>query len=148
MVSLIGAHTTGNLIDGVEYRDHSNIFHKKNLSEQENQQLLIKRQKYVDILKVADPTIEVPALKKKPECFIATATMGDYDHPYVISLRVFRDKTLLTNWAGKKFVAIYYQTSPFFANIIANSEILRKISLWLLIKPSATFADRINKSRN
>lgn len=145
MVSVIGVHTAGTLIDGIEYRDHSNVFHRKNLPEQENQHLLLKRQKYVDIMKAADPTIEVPALKKKPDCFIATATMGDYEHPYVISLRLFRDKTLLSSWAGKKFVALYYQTSPYFANKIANSEILRKISLWLLIKPSATLADRINK---
>ena len=146
IVSVIGVHTIGNLIDGVEYRDHSNVFHRKNLPEQESQQLLLKRQNYVDIMKAADPTIDVPALKKKPDCFIATATMGDYDHPYVISLRLFRDKTLLANWAGKKFVIFYYQTSPYFANIIAKSEILRKISLWLLIKPSATFANKFNKS--
>lgn len=146
MVSVIGVHATGNLIDGVQYRDHNNISRKKNLSEQEKQQLLIKRQAYIDIMKAADPTLEVPALQKKPDCFIATATMGDYEHPYVISLRLFRDKILLTNWAGAKFVAFYYRTSPFFANVIAKSETLRKVSLWLLIKPSARFANRINKS--
>jgi DNA-directed RNA polymerase subunit RPC12/RpoP len=146
IVSVVGAHAATNLINGVEYRDHSNVFHSKNLPEQEKQQLSIKRQKYVDILKALDPTLEVPALKKKPDCFIATATMGDYDHPYVISLRLFRDGTLLSNWVGRKFVTLYYQTSPYFANIIAKSQILRKISLWLLIKPSAKFADRINKS--
>lgn len=146
IVSVVGAHASTNLINGVEYRDYRNMSRSKNLPEQEKQQLLLKRQKYVEILKALDPTLEVPTLKKKQDCFIATATMGDYEHPYVISLRLFRDETLLANWVGKKFVTFYYRTSPYFANLIAKSEILRRISLWLLIKPSAKLVDRINKS--
>ena len=77
-------------------------------------------------------------------CFIATATMGDNKHPYVISLRMLRDKYLLRTPTGIKFVSIYYQTSPFFANIISRSILLRKISLRLLVKPLAEFSEWLN----
>jgi subtilisin family serine protease len=41
-------------------------------------------------------------------CFIATAAYGSVMHPYVEKLRQFRDRHLLTNGIGKRFVEAYY----------------------------------------
>jgi tetratricopeptide (TPR) repeat protein len=78
-----------------------------------------------------------PQAKKigKAECFIATATLGDYEHPVVIDLRIFRDEWLLKrNW-GIRFTNWYYTHGPKAASIIEKSIILRKLSFILFVKP-------------
>ncbi len=45
-------------------------------------------------------------------CFIATAAYGYYSAPQVQALRDFRDRFLLTNRAGRAFVAWYYLHGP------------------------------------
>lgn len=45
-------------------------------------------------------------------CFIATAAFGSPLERHVTLLTGFRDRFLLTNWAGKRFVASYYHNSP------------------------------------
>ena len=68
-------------------------------------------------------------------CFIATATMGDYDNPLVLDLRYFRDNWLLNrNW-GNEFVKWYYKHSPKVATIIEKSIILKKITYFSIVKP-------------
>jgi hypothetical protein len=67
-------------------------------------------------------------------CFIATAAYGSYLDPHVASLRRFRDEHLLTNAAGKAFVAFYYRTSPPIAATIAKHEPLR-LATRLLLTP-------------
>jgi tetratricopeptide (TPR) repeat protein len=72
---------------------------------------------------------------KKKGCFIATAAMGNYDHPVVVDLRVFRDKWLLQrNW-GVNFTNWYYTHGPKAANIIEKSYVLRKITFLFIVKP-------------
>lgn len=66
-------------------------------------------------------------------CFIATAAFGSYQSRYVKALREFRDKYLLTNEWGRKFVAWYYRFSPLLANYIAESETLKTLVRLLLI---------------
>jgi subtilisin family serine protease len=61
-------------------------------------------------------------------CFIATAAYGSSMHPYVESLREFRDKHLLTNYLGRKFVDTYYKYSPPVAEVIKNSEFLKAVT--------------------
>ena len=68
-------------------------------------------------------------------CFIATATLGDYNHPVVIDLRNFRDMFLLKNIFGRIFIRIYYFFGPFFAELISKFEPLRLLSFNFLIKP-------------
>ena len=68
-------------------------------------------------------------------CFVATATMGDYNHPVVLDLRVFRDETLSKSLFGKLFIKFYYAFGPYPAAIIAKSSKLRELSLKYIIKP-------------
>ncbi|MFC1837247.1 CFI-box-CTERM domain-containing protein [Thermodesulfobacteriota bacterium] len=60
-------------------------------------------------------------------CFIATAAYGSYWEPHVMTLRKFRDKHLLTNKLGTKFVQLYYKYSPPIADYIAEQEGLRSM---------------------
>jgi len=68
-------------------------------------------------------------------CFVATATMGNYNHPIVLDLRIFRDESLRKSITGRIFIYIYYKIGPFFANIIKESRTLRNLSFKFLIKP-------------
>ncbi|MDC1024649.1 hypothetical protein OAR04_01835 [Flavobacteriales bacterium] len=68
-------------------------------------------------------------------CYIATATMGDFNHPIVVDLRNFRDLFLLKSIFGKLFIKSYYFFSPFLAKLISKSNFLKFLSLNLLIKP-------------
>tara|TARA_B100001173_G_scaffold305803_1_gene311750 strand:+ start:218 stop:913 length:696 start_codon:yes stop_codon:yes gene_type:complete len=75
-------------------------------------------------------------------CFVATATFGDYDHPVVLDLRLFRDNILNKSLFGKLFIKFYYTFGPYPAAIIAKSELLRKISLKYLIEPLHKFVTK------
>jgi M6 family metalloprotease-like protein len=66
------------------------------------------------------------------KCFIATAAYGSALHPHVGALRNFRDRHLLTNAAGRAFVAFYYGVSPPVADVISRSEGLRMAARWTL----------------
>jgi filamentous hemagglutinin family protein len=60
-------------------------------------------------------------------CFIATAAYGSILHPYVKTLRAFRDTFLLTNSLGKGFVDFYYRYSPPVADFIARHAALKYV---------------------
>jgi hypothetical protein len=77
----------------------------------------------------------IPPGSEKGSCFVATATLGDYDHPVVIDLRNFRDNWLVKRKWGIRFRDFYYSNGPKAAHFIAKSKILRKFSLFLVIKP-------------
>lgn len=62
------------------------------------------------------------------KCFIATAAYGSYLDPHVQVLRSFRDRYLLTNSPGRRFVAFYYRYSPPVAALISKVESLRVIT--------------------
>lgn len=81
------------------------------------------------------PSLVVGLLDDK-KCFIATAAFGSAMAPEVQSLREFRNHFLLTNPVGKSFVRAYYKHSPYFANMIAESEVAKAIvrmALWPLL---------------
>lgn len=68
-------------------------------------------------------------------CFIATAAMGDYDHPVVMDLRMFRDSWLLKRDWGVKFTKWYYVHGPKAAKVIDKSTFLKKVTFITIVKP-------------
>lgn len=73
--------------------------------------------------------------KSSGGCFIATAAMGDYDHPVVMDLRMFRDNWLLKKDWGIKFTKWYYTHGPKAANAIEKSPFLKKMTFIVVVKP-------------
>lgn len=76
-----------------------------------------------------------PGSEKKGGCFIATAAMGDYNHPVVMDLRLFRDNWLLKRDWGVKFTNWYYTHGPRASSIIDKSLVLRKLTFIIVVKP-------------
>ncbi len=68
-------------------------------------------------------------------CFVATACYGDYNAPEVLVLRQYRDDRLLKTSFGKIFVSFYYSVSPFFAKLIAKSDLLKRIVRQYFLEP-------------
>ncbi len=91
----------------------------------------------------------VPENKKASGCFIATATIGDYDHPVVIRLRRFRDNILGAHKWGISFIEFYYKNSPAYAKIIEQNQVLRLLSYIFIVMPLYLFTClfNINKKR-
>ena len=96
---------------------------------------------------------EIPGVAKsggssgKGGCFIATATMGDYDHPVVKELREFRDQYLLERDWGKKFTKYYYKFGPYPAKVISKSNLLKKVSYVFIVKPLSFVARKIMEQK-
>jgi hypothetical protein len=65
-------------------------------------------------------------------CFVATATWGTPMSPWVTTLRLFRDRYLLTSAWGRSFVDWYYLHSPALADGIRGSAVLKGISAVVL----------------
>lgn len=92
------------------------------------------------------PNNEVTNPKSTSGCFIATATMGSYNHPVVYELRQFRDNWLLNKRWGQKFTEWYYKTSPKFADIIKNSFLLKSLTFVLIVLPLYCISKLIKKN--
>jgi len=92
----------------------------------------IEEGKYSGLTNIAPKAV---SSGKSGGCFIATAAMGDYDHPVVMDLRQFRDNWLLKRDWGVKFTNWYYTHGPKAANVIEKSIALKKITFFLIVKP-------------
>jgi len=56
--------------------------------------------------------------------FIATSVYGDYDHPQVKKLRVFRDQVLMKSTVGRRFVRWYYRVGPGLAELVCKNQLI------------------------
>lgn len=79
-------------------------------------------------------------LVQRPACLIATATYRSALSPEVQFLRNFRDKTVMTTFAGSQFMTVfnawYYSFSPHVAEFVAKSSLIGavvKVGLYPLI---------------
>jgi hypothetical protein len=70
--------------------------------------------------------------------------MGDYDHPVVLDLRLFRDNWLLNRKWGNEFINCYYKYSPKAAEFIEKNYYLKIISYHFFIKPLHFIAKKLN----
>jgi hypothetical protein len=102
---------------------------------------LKKSKEYVEQLAKENGIIE----PKSAGCFIATAAMGDYNHPIVVELRFFRDNWLLKKKWGVKFTDWYYMNGPKAASVIEKSIALKKITFVLILIPLQLFAKILRK---
>ncbi|MEQ8175332.1 MAG: CFI-box-CTERM domain-containing protein, partial [Syntrophomonadaceae bacterium] len=100
------------------------------------------RQTVISRILAIEPDYKPPTIKT---CFVATATLGDIDHPYCIILRTFRDNILAEHIGGRLFIKVYYQHGPKLARVIERNEILRGLSLTLIVKPWVYIACRCLK---
>lgn len=80
--------------------------------------------------------VESLAVKTTGGCFIATAAMGNYNHPKVVGLRNFRDQYLEESEFGRNVIKKYYQHGPKPAGFIEKSNLLRRITYYLLVEPA------------
>ena len=85
---------------------------------------------------------------KKSGCFIATATMGDINHPTVLHLKEFRDIFLLKRAWGVSFIRYYYHYGPYPSRIIAKSRLLRFVSYLIIIKPLTMITNWLLQNKN
>jgi hypothetical protein len=79
------------------------------------------------------PNLQIPPYTPSG-CFIATAVYSKQSYKLKI-FRKFRDKILLKNRIGKRFVKLYYKVSPRIANEIRERNFLRKVVLYLVVEP-------------
>jgi len=95
---------------------------------------------------ILDPSLsyDEPEIKNSSstnsQCFVATATMGNANHPIVVLLREFRDSWLLERKHGRMFIKFYYKHGPYLAMIINKYQYLQRISYQMIIRPAACVA--------
>ena len=73
-----------------------------------------------------------PSDGSRSGCFFTTALYGSSLHPYLRSLRRFRDRFLLSHAIGRRIVDFYYQNSPPLADAISRSDSLRGLARGLI----------------
>ncbi len=78
-------------------------------------------------------------------CFIATATLGDSEHPYVLELQEFRDEVLLHSALGRIFVKGYYKLSPSLSRLIENSIVLKYFARKLIVSPALNYVRKYKR---
>lgn len=140
-------HLCKDIIEGISYRDQfdNNTSKAVHLSAEYEAATRARLDAAASKLKLIDPAYTAPpAVVKKPDaCFVVTATMGDFNHPTVTLLRLFRDNWILKQSGGRTFVDWYYRRGPAIANVISRSRVLRVLSYALIVAPAAKVAKRL-----
>lgn len=99
-------------------------------------------------LQALDPSYETPSIeKKKPGCFVVTATMGDQNHPTVNLMRRFRDEWIIPKRWGPALAEAYYRIGPIAARSIADRPLARAVSYVFLVTPLTWIARMLMRGR-
>jgi hypothetical protein len=85
-----------------------------------------------DLNAVPELIVAYPPLPDNGGCFIATAAYGADWTAEVLVLRDFRDRFLMTNGLGRRFVALYYRFSPPLADKLRGHDMLKAVVRGLL----------------
>ncbi len=64
----------------------------------------------------------MPKIKEKMGCYIATAVYGSYNCPELWVLRRFRDNVLAKSIIGRAFIKIYYGLSPLLISLVGDKQ--------------------------
>ena len=136
-------------MSGRSYRDRFDLDANGNpiakawfLAPAYNQTMQNQMNEYAAKMQQLDPTYQPPVVNvaKPAGCFVATATLGDPDHPIVERLRSFRDEILLGLPVGRKVVESYYGWSPGAAAVIYKNSFVRWICYVLVVVPGYLIA--------
>jgi hypothetical protein len=141
---LIVTHPYHTLINDVKEIGYKNAIQKYSEAHNCTIQEVDNIVKYIRSIDRYGRLIPESATKSKP-CFIATATMGSFEHPVVIELREFRDSWILSKDWGYKFVSFYYKFGHYPASVIEKSKILRLLSFYFVVKPLHFIARMLKK---
>lgn len=135
-------HLTKDNIEGFKYWD--NIYRVSGLhsiTPEYEQVLRDMMDAAVAALRDLDENYAAPVIEKKSDgCFVVTATMGDFNHPDVITLRRFRDDWIAMKPGGRSFISLYYRIGPKIAAWIAQTTRRRRIAYRLIVRPAVYFA--------
>ena len=104
------------------------------------------RDNLIEKMESLDPSYQAPVVKKS-SCFVATATMGDIDHPYCRTLRVFRERVLIGTPLGRRIIEWYYRHGPSASAVVESSRFLRCLCRVGVVGPAAFWADAWMRSR-
>lgn len=74
-------------------------------------------------------------IRRKKECFIATAIYGSHAAPEVAILRNYRNNVLMKNSSGRLCVIIYYFVSPTIARFIRHNGFIKYIIRRFILAP-------------
>ena len=101
-----------------------------------NKQLNSKEKDYTKrpALKIRTPIVRIRAALEiqKSGCFIASAVYGDYRHPDVEKLRLFRDNTVKHLPLGPTFIRLYYWVSPRLSvHLVKHKKVCQTIKYFL-----------------
>lgn len=128
------------VVGGAIFQTITNIRHISILNQDTMFSVDGNLEKIINAIHTKYPDIPLP--EKKKSCFIATAVLGDIDHPHIETLRQFRDQILTKSPTGKVLIRIYYRISPPLAVIIAKNNCLKKITRTIIVEPFYRFSLR------
>jgi len=89
--------------------------------------------------------VKYSKLDHATSCFVATATMGDINHPVVVDLRLFRDDYLVKYKTGRLFIDLYWKIGPTLAKYIEQYPLLKMPSYYFIVKPASVIANMLKK---
>lgn len=95
---------------------------------------------YTATMQELDPSYARPVEKKSSSCFVATVTLGAHNHPYLRTLREFRNDCLGRTKTGRAFIRWYYDNGPAVARVVHRHRLLRLVILGLVVLPTVGVA--------